>query len=206
MYINVETIDGIRRERVYSIDELSYLGKLLECKESAKRDIRYLEIPAAFDIETTTISENIDQYKLTDEQIYKQLYGIRMYYTERIRNDIADFDAIRKRLFGQIILVKKDRTNIDTVYAELSQQYPHYFPPDVVNVSDQLLDIISVYEQNKPEKDEFRPYAFMYHWQFCLDDEVVFGRTWEEFQLLIKTLSDRMFLSDKISIYIPNLL
>lgn len=104
MYINVECIDGIRRERVYSIDELSYLGKLLGCKESAKRDIRYLEIPAAFDIETTTISEN---------------------------------------------------------------------------------------------KEEVRPYAFMYHWQFCLDDEVVFGRTWEEFQQLIQTLSDRMFLSDK---------
>ena len=85
MYINVECIDGIKRERVYSIDELSYLGKLLECEESAKRDVRYLEIPAAFDIETTTISENIDQYKLTDEHIYKQLYGIRLYYTERIR-------------------------------------------------------------------------------------------------------------------------
>lgn len=110
MYINVECIDGIRRERVYSIDELSYLGKLLECKESVKREVRYLEIPAAFDIETTTISENIDQYKLTDD---------------------------------------------------------------------------------------FRPYAFMYHWQFCLDDEVCFGRTWEEFQKLIIALSLRMNLSSK---------
>ena len=107
MYINVECIDGIRRERVYSIDELSYLGKLLECKESVKRDIRYLEIPAAFDIETTTIAEDVDQYKLTDDAIYKELHGIRLYYTDRIRNDIADFESIRKRVFGQIILAKK---------------------------------------------------------------------------------------------------
>lgn len=197
MYINVECIDGIRRERVYQIDELSYLGKLLECKESVKRDVRYLEIPAAFDIETTTIADDIDQYKLTDDVIYKELHGIRLYYTERIRNDIADFDSIRKRLFGQIILAKKDRTNIDAVYTELSQMFPHYFPPDIVNVSDQLLHIVRVYEQNKPEKDDFRPYAFMYHWQFCLEDEVVFGRTWEEFQQLIDTLSERMHLDGK---------
>ena len=28
-------------------------------------------------------------------------------------------------------------------------------------------------------------YAFMYHWQFCVHDKVVFGRTWEEFQKFI---------------------
>lgn len=197
MFINVECIDGIRRERVYSIDELSYLGKLLECRESVKRDVRYLEIPAAFDIETTTIAEDVDQYKLTDDDIYKELHGIRLYYTDSIRNDIADFDSIRKRLFGQIILAKKEKTNIDSVYSELAERYPYYFPADVVNVSDMLMHIVRVYEQNKPEKDDFRPYAFMYHWQFCLDDEVVFGRTWEEFQQLISTLSERMNLSSR---------
>ena len=100
--IDVECIDGIHQETVYKIEELSYLGKLLGCPESTRQGIRYLEIPAAFDIETTTISECTD-----------------------------------------------------------------------------------------------RPYAFMYHWQFCLDDEVVFGRTWEEFSTLLSTLSTRMNLNNK---------
>ena len=54
-HINVECIDGIHREAVYEIRELSLLRHNLECKESQKRGIKYLEIPCAFDIETTTL-------------------------------------------------------------------------------------------------------------------------------------------------------
>ena len=121
LIINVETIKGICPENVYRIDQLSFLGKLLSCRESKKRDITYLEIPCAFDIETTTIYEK-------DEK-------------------------------GQI------------------------------------------------DASRFRPYAFMYHWQFCLDDEVVFGRTWAEFSTLLSTLSTRMHLDDKtrLVIWVHNL-
>ena len=35
---------------------------------------------------------------------------------------------------------------------------------------------------------DFRPYAFMYHWQFCINDEVCFGRTWKEFKDLLDNL------------------
>lgn len=118
--INVETINGIQDETVYEIWELPYLRKLLNCKESHKRGITYLEIPCAFDIETTNI--------------YKR---------------------------------KKDGS-IET---------------------------------------DPRPYAFMYHWQFCLDDKVVFGRTWEEFQKLIKTLEQNLNLSYKtrLVVFVHNL-
>lgn len=206
MIINVETINGIVPENVYKIDQLSFLGKLLSCRESKKRDITYLEIPCAFDIETTTISEDLDAFKLTDDEIYHQLKGIRLYYNDRIRNDIQDFDQMRRRLFRQINLVK-GKVNIDSVYQELSEQYPYYFPVSIINPSDQLLQIVNVYEQNKPIKGDFRPYAFMYHWQFCLDDEVVFGRTWAEFSTLLSTLSTRMNLDDKhrLVIWVHNL-
>lgn len=113
--INVETINGIQEETVYEIWELPYLRKLLHCKESHKRGITYLEIPCAFDIETTSI--------------YKR---------------------------------KKDGS-IET---------------------------------------EPRPFAFMYHWQFCLDDKVVFGRTWEEFKKLLKTLEQNLNLSYKIRLVV----
>lgn len=34
------------------------------------------------------------------------------------------------------------------------------------------------------------PFAFMYHWQFCLDIFVIFGRTWEEFTEFFDKLSE----------------
>lgn len=113
--INVETIDGIKEEIVYEIYELPYMRKLLNCKESHKRGVTYLEIPCAFDIETTNIYQR-----------------------------------------------------------------------------DKKGDIIS----------EPRPYAFMYHWQFCMDDKVVFGRTWEEFQTLLRTLETNLNLSAKIRLVV----
>ena len=106
----VDTVDGARKEKVFSIRELSLLRHNLECKESKKRGITYLEIPCAFDIETTNIYE------------------------------------------------KDDAGNINT---------------------------------------EKRPFAFMYHWQFCINDEVCFGRTWKEFQTLLNDLTYRMSLSNK---------
>lgn len=54
---------------------------------------------------------------------------------------------------------------------------------------------------------EPRPYAFMYQWQFCLDDCVCFGRTWEEFQELISQLEKRMNLSlnNRLVVWVHNL-
>lgn len=96
------------------------LGKMLSCKDSKKRGIHYLEIPCAFDIETTNI--------------YKR--------------------------------------NKDGTIAK------------------------------NP-----RPYAFMYHWQFCLDDQVCFGRTWEEFRELLDQLEKRMNLSykNRLVVFVHNL-
>lgn len=108
-HLNVECIDGFRREAVYTIRELSLLRHNLECKESRKRGVKYLEIPCAFDIETTNI--------------YKR-------------------------------------------------------------------------DKNGNINPSFRPYAFMYHWQFCINDEVCFGRTWKEFQELLDNLIRRMDLDN----------
>lgn len=128
--INVEIVEGFDenkkpimktvKETVYTISELPMLGKLLSCKDSTKRGVNYLNIPAAFDIETTNI------YQVDSE--------------------------------GEVI-------------------------------------------------KEPRPFAFMYQWQFCLDDCVTFGRTWEEFQLLIEELTKRMNLSiyNRLVVWVHNL-
>ena len=108
--LQVPCIDGLHRESIYTIKELSLLRHNLECKESEKRGVKYLEIPCAFDIETTNI--------------YK----------------------------------RDKKGNID---------------PSV------------------------QPFAFMYHWQFCINDEVCFGRTWEEFRQLLDALHTRMDLDNR---------
>lgn len=118
--LEVETIKGKLKETIYEIHELSFLDKLLSCKDSSKRGIHYLDIPCAFDIETTNIYE-------------------------------------------------KDKSG-------------------------------------KPKKEP-RPYAFMYHWQFCFDDQVVFGRRWESFQDLLKALEKNLNLNSKnrLVVWVHNL-
>lgn len=49
--------------------------------------------------------------------------------------------------------------------------------------------------------------AFMYHWQFCIDDKVIIGRTWGEFLSLLEGLKAYLGLSQnkKFVIYVHNL-
>lgn len=52
-----------------------------------------------------------------------------------------------------------------------------------------------------------RPYAFMYHWQMCIDKYVFFGRTWYEWLSFLEQLRYDLYLSDvrKLVIYVHNL-
>lgn len=58
-----------------------------------------------------------------------------------------------------------------------------------------------------PDNDIDEPYAFMYIWQFCLCNKVVFGRTWKEFTDLLDKLNEVLELDDKhkLVIYVHNL-
>lgn len=57
------------------------------------------------------------------------------------------------------------------------------------------------------KEKKLRPIAFMYHWQFCFDRTVIFGRTWEQFQALLTFLKTTLQLSDnlRLPIYVHNL-
>ena len=213
--IHVETIEGIKEEIIYDYHEIDFTDIMLHARESKKRGknkgVHYLEIPCAFDIETTNITNDYSNYhmQLTDDAVYKYLHGITIYYNDSIKNDFPDFEYMRKRLFNHIHFKKDHGTNIDRVYMELNELFPHYFSLDVLHPADQLRRIVEVYEQNKPIKydDDFRPFAYMYHWQFCIGDKVIFGRTWREFQNLLKYISDNMNLSSetRLVVWVHNL-
>lgn len=57
------------------------------------------------------------------------------------------------------------------------------------------------------DKYAFEPYGFMYQWQFCICNKVVFGRTWEEFQIFLKRVRHQLHLNEntKLVVYIHNL-
>ena len=207
-YLNVETINGIQQEKVFSINELSYLGKMLNCKESKKRGVSYLEIPCAFDIETTNITSSLDTPEyFIEKDVYDYIKSYKIKYSDDIKTDIADFEQLRRSYFGKLKLSKQKGLPVDIVYLELSEYRPDLFPDSIIKPSEQLLKILEVFNNNTPPRDDFRPYAFMYHWQFCLDDEVVFGRTWEEFQDLLKRLEHNMNLSlnNRLVVWVHNL-
>ena len=57
-------------------------------------------------------------------------------------------------------------------------------------------------------KDAERPFAYMYIWQFCLDnDRVYMGRTWQDFRKFIKALKKKLRLSPsrRLIVYVHNL-
>lgn len=55
--------------------------------------------------------------------------------------------------------------------------------------------------------DEPQYNAFMYQWQFCMDDKVIMGNTWEEFKSLLEQLRIGLGLSHAhyFVIYVHNL-
>jgi len=57
------------------------------------------------------------------------------------------------------------------------------------------------------DKYIYNPYGFMYQWQFCVFGIVVFGRTWDEFQLFLARLRVQLNLCEsiKLVVYIHNL-
>lgn len=61
--------------------------------------------------------------------------------------------------------------------------------------------------KNGKKKYIRNPYAFMYQWQFCLNNRVVFGRIWEEFISLVNALQEWMELSQNrlLAVYVHNL-
>lgn len=54
-------------------------------------------------------------------------------------------------------------------------------------------DIETTTIDKRPDKD---PYGFMYHWQFCIDGYVCFGRTWQEYMKFTCELEECLNLVD----------
>ena len=87
-----------------------------------------------------------------DDRAYKEYAGLRKYLkdtkltlTEADAAEITDFNEFRKGLFGKLKIGKGEHTNVDQIYAELSNQYPEFFnEARETNISDQVQRIADV--------------------------------------------------------------
>lgn len=127
----VETSRGKVDEKIYTVETFPY-QEIKFCHKVRKGHKSYYNIPAAFDIETTSI-------------YCKKLKKCEKYITGNCPQNACK----------------------------------HWIPP----------------------------YAYMYHWQFCIDKYVIFGRRWEEFTDFIDRLHRELGLKETVllPVYVHNL-
>ena len=116
------------------------------------------------------VAERFGQYteKGVDEDlkaIKAELRNARVYVDDAIKNDITDYGQFKKRNFGKIRF-SNEGLPVDVVYMELAENYPGYFPEDIINPSEQLQRMAEIanYDHNTEQVYE-------------LDDEMLLGVT-----------------------------
>ncbi|MEG0914746.1 MAG: hypothetical protein RSG57_03235, partial [Christensenellaceae bacterium] len=84
------------------------------------------------------LKAQLDNDSENHNKIKKMMRESRILVTQAVKNEIGDYDVFRKSLFGRLQLVSSNGTPIDTVYAELHDLMPGYFPNEIENAAQQL--------------------------------------------------------------------
>lgn len=105
----------------------------------------------------------LDDVSVREDTMYREYEDLRRYFkgqqlvvSAADRGEIPDFGDFRRRNMGRMRLKNGDRTNVDQVYAELSELYPEFFdqnresqPSDqLYRIADVLDAVYSVNEYN----------------------------------------------------------
>ena len=174
-----------------------------------EKEADYYNIPAAFDIETSSFEDIPDEaYAELAKvpEIYERLNGITISVDPTVWED-EELRFLRKS--HRQIHIKPDGQPLDALWDhELSQEFPFAFPPDIVNPEDMLyaiydaLDRHKAGEQPKPEK-----VAIMYEWTVNVCGLTMIGRTWDEFLQLYDAIVKRYRTGEKTRFvfYVHNL-
>ena len=95
----------------------------------------------------------------------------------------------------------------ETVYTIRDFPYQDYMEvKEVRGKNTSYLNIPAAFDIETTNIETENPYAFMYHWQFCLGEAVIFGRTWNEYIEFLKVLKERLRLKAgrRLVVYIHN--
>lgn len=183
----------LETNKIYSVSEFEdILTESLRrgtCYKSKK--LNYYNSICAFDIETSNI-------KLEADNDYKDIYLYNYLKSSKIR--LQDVEPVH--VTGLTFSHEKGQF-IDEFYKELLDTFPGTFP-ETYDESEQVENIIRVFENNKPDEDT-RKVSIMYCWQFAIDGHVVFGRTWDEFIYCMNIIKKYTTVANRIIVYVHNL-
>lgn len=107
--------------------------------------------------------------------------------------------------------IREDASELDE-YCFTQTVTKHFWDPDLQRTRiTKYLNIPAAFDiettNMEPDQKHERPWAFMYHWQFCIGETVFFGRTWQEFRILMQELEDRLGLRPerRLVVFVHNL-
>lgn len=148
-----------------SIDADEVTGRLQELYDGIARatgdnGLTYAEIQQRAD---DLAHDILDDVSVREDTMYREYEDLRKYFkgqqlvvSAADRGEIPDFGDFRRRNMGRMRLKNGERTNVDQVYAELSELYPEFFdqnresqPSDqLYRIADVLDAVYSVNEYN----------------------------------------------------------
>lgn len=89
----------------------------------------------------TTDTLYYDTYK----DVKDNIRATKLYISDEIKSDIADYNSFRQRNMGTLVMTNdSNNVSVDSYYQEMSDLYPELFPTDIINPTDQLERIAEV--------------------------------------------------------------
>lgn len=160
-----EAAKDIIKQTGSSIDADEVTGRLQELYDGIARatgdnGLTYAEIQQRAD---DLAHDILNDVTAVDDTMYREYEDLRKYFkgqqlvvSAADRGEIPDFGDFRRRNMGRMRLKNGERTNVDQVYAELSELYPEFFdqnresqPSDqLYRIADVLDAVYSVNEYN----------------------------------------------------------
>lgn len=128
----------------------------------------------------------VERYK----GVRKEIKNTKIKLSDQDKADLGQmggYEAFRKKYFGRITL-SKDGTSIDSLYQELSAQYPELFPADITHPADQLMAVAHAIDQTQEYVQN--PYhADMDEMSYIVGQEII--QSYFEIQNKIPTFADQ---------------
>ena len=196
-------------------DIRKYAGKILKdynstypqkkLEENLSRFYDYIHKAKRLDAQETmsiasqigrSILEKSQQVDTEQTQVYRNILndikGTPIYVPEEVRNNLdseGGYSAFRKKYFGKITF-RNAGVSVDVAYNELSGLHPDLFPADIINPTDQLLQIADVLDESRPKVEN--PYgADIDEMSVMLGQEILDNKA--NIRNIPPTLADKLF-------------
>jgi len=110
-----------------------------------------LTFESAFDRALAIADTLIENAVTQDDEAYREYEALRRYCREtpfvlgpEDAANITDYSSWAKGNRGRLRVKRGDRTNVDSYYQEMAQEWPEFFDPDITDPADQIQRIRSV--------------------------------------------------------------